>query len=462
MHPYLFASLPAFVSVLLSLVAVPAACGADRPPNILFILTDDQRFDTLGCTGNPVIKTPHIDRLAADGVVFDSMFCTTSICAISRASFMLGQYERRHKIDSFRKPYSPEQLANSFPMLLRQRGYRIGLIGKWGIGGELPVDQYDYWRGYAGQGNYFAKGEQGTGKHLTDTMGEQALEFLEGCKPDQPWMLQLYTKAAHCQDGDPWPFQPAPRYNEHYADVTIPLPPTADEAHFALLPPFVQTSEARTRWHVRFENPVLAQKSLRDYYRLITHVDDWVGTLTETLKGKGFADNTVIIYTSDNGFYLADRGLAGKWFMHEESIRLPLVVYDPRLPKTQRGTRRDEIVLNIDVAPTILQLAGMTAPEVMQGKSLVPMLQGEKVPWRDEFLYEHRINIKTIPKSEGVRTTRWKYVRYTESEPLVEQLFDLEHDPREEHDLAGEAGHAEQLEVMREKWRELGRRAHAR
>jgi arylsulfatase A-like enzyme len=448
-----------FVVSLLPFLAARPTLAADRPPNILFILTDDQRFDTLGCMGNTVIRTPHIDRLAADGVVFENMFCTTSICAISRASFMLGQYERRHRIDSFQKPYSAEQLANSFPMLLRQNGYRIGLIGKWGIGGALPVDQYDYWRGYAGQGSYFPRGEQGTGKHLTDTMGEQALEFLEGCKPDQPWMLQLYTKAAHCQDGDPWPFQPAPRYNSQYADVTIPLPPTADEAHFALLPPFVQTSEARTRWHVRFENPELAQKSLRDYYRLITHVDDWVGTLTETLKENGFADNTVIIYTSDNGFYLADRGLAGKWFMHEESIRLPLVVYDPRLAAARRSTRRDEMVLNIDIAPTILQLAGLDAPEVMQGESLVPLLQGEKVPWRDEFLYEHRINIKTIPKSEGVRTKRRKYVRYTESEPLVEQLFDLEHDPLEEHDLTRDAGQAEQLEVMRDKWRALGRRA---
>lgn len=459
MHHHIFASLPAFVSVLLPFLAVPVACAAERPPNILFILTDDQRFDTLGCMGDTVIQTPHIDRLAAGGVVFDNTFCTTSICAISRASFMLGQYERRHRIDSFQKPYSDEQLAHSFPMRLRQHGYRVGLIGKWGIGGALPVDQYDYWRGYAGQGSYFPKGEKGTGKHLTDTMGEQALEFLEGCKADQPWMLQLYTKAAHCQDGDPWPFQPAPRYNGHYADVTIPLPPTADEAHFALLPPFLQTSEARTRWHVRFENPELAQRSLRDYYRLITHVDDWVGTLTETLAAKGFADNTVILYTSDNGFYLADRGLAGKWFMHEESIRLPLVVHDPRLPAAARGTRRDEMVLNIDVAPTILELAGAPVPDEMQGQSLMPLLNGESVPWREQFLYEHRINIRTIPKSEGVRTKRWKYVRYTESEPLVEQLFDLEHDPLEEQDLARDAGQAEQLEAMREKWRELGRRA---
>lgn len=428
------------------------ADAAESPPNILFILTDDQRFDTLGCMGNDVIRTPHIDALAADGVVFENCFCTTSICSISRASYMLGQYERRHRIDSFRKPYSPEQLAQSFPLLLRGAGYRTGIIGKWGIGGELPVDAYDYWRGYAGQGRYFEKGEEGVGKHLTDTMGEQALEFLEGCSPDQPWMLQLYTKAAHCQDGDPWPFQPAPRYNEQYADTLIPLPPTADEAHFALLPEFLQTSEARTRWHVRFETPELAQKSLRDYYRLITHVDDWVGTLVETLRQMGVADNTVIIYTSDNGFYLADRGLAGKWYMHEESIRLPLVIHDPRLPDARRGQRRDELVLNIDVAPTILELAGLPIPDVMQGQSLVPLLHDDHVGWREEFLYEHRIDIPTIPKSEGVRTTRWKYVRYTETDPMVEQLFDLETDPLEERDLAHVPEFDEQLCLLRSRW----------
>jgi arylsulfatase A-like enzyme len=440
-------------AVLLSCSAITLA--AERPPNILFILTDDQRFDTLGCMGNDVIRTPHIDRLAKGGVVFDNCFCTTSICAISRASFMLGQYERRHRIDTFQKPYSPEQLAHSFPLLLRAHGYRTGLIGKWGIGGELPADQYDYWRGYTGQGSYFPPDEKGTGKHLTDTMGEQALEFLDGCTAGHPWLLQLYTKAAHCQDGDPWPFQPAPRYNDLYAGITIPLLPTADEAHFDALPPFLQTSEGRTRWLVRHRTPELSQQSVKDYYRLITQLDDWIGTITDKLYERGFADNTVIIYSSDNGMFLGDRGLADKWFMYEESIRLPLWIHDPRLPPAQHGTRRDEMVLNIDVAPTILELAGVPAPAEMQGASLVPLLHGESVPWREDFLYEHRINIKTIPRSEGVRTTRWKYVRYTQQQPVVEQLFDLETDPLEEHDLATDPACTDQLKTLRKRWEEL-------
>lgn len=448
-----------FVFLIFLAAFAPKSRGfADERPNILFILTDDQRWDTLGCMGNEIIQTPHIDAMAADGVIFDNMFCTTSICAISRASYMLGQYERRHRINSFRIPYSPQQLADSFPIRLHEAGYRTGIIGKWGIGGEMPKDSYDYWRGYPGQGRYYDANEIGTGEHLTDRLGAQALEFLDGCSPDQPFMLQLYTKSAHCQDGDEWPFQPATRFNSAYADVTIPHKPTDTREDFAALPDIVQNSESRRRWFVRFPSEELFQKSVKDYYRLLTGVDEWVGRLRDKLEAMGEADNTIIVYSSDNGYYLGDRGLAGKWFMHEESLRLPLIIYDPRLPAEQRGQRRDEMVLNIDVAPTILDFAGVSIPGVMQGESLTPLVRGEHPDWRTEFLYEHRINIATIPKSEGVRTERWKYVRYTESDPVVEELYDLAADPLEEHDLAGDADHADELAAMREKWRELGER----
>ena len=441
--------------ILLAGFAVPRRAIADERPNILFILTDDQRWDSLGCMGNEIIQTPNIDAMAADGVIFDNMFCTTSICAISRASYMLGQYERRHGIDSFRTSYSAQQLADSFPIRLRDAGYRTGVIGKWGIGGEMPTDQYDYWRGYPGQGRYFERGEEGAGEHLTDRLGAQALEFLDGCTADQPFMLQLYTKSAHCQDGDPWPFQPAPRFSDTYSETTIPHEPTDTLEHFASLPGFIRDSEARKRWFVRFANEELFQQSVKDYYRLLTGVDEWVGRLREQIEVMGATDNTIIIYTSDNGFYLGDRGLAGKWYMHEESIRLPLVIHDPRLPTENRGQRRDEIVLNIDVAPTILDLAGVEIPEVMQGESITPLVRGEEPEWRAEFLYEHRIDIRTIPKSEGVRTERWKYMRYTESDPVVEELYDLATDPLEEHDLATDAKFTDQLAMMREKWQAL-------
>ena len=210
---------------------------AASKPNILFILTDDQRFDSLGCTGNEIIKTPNIDQLAKHGVRFENTFCTTSICAISRACFMLGQYERRHRIVGFRTSYSKEQLANSFPILLRKNGYRTGIIGKWGIGGKQPKEEYDFWRGFPGQGRYFPKGKSGeAGEHLTQKLQSQALEFLEGCSTEKPFMLQLYTKSAHCQDDDKkWQFQPDPKYNDLFSKTNIPLPKTATSKHFDAL-----------------------------------------------------------------------------------------------------------------------------------------------------------------------------------------------------------------------------------
>ena len=230
-------------------VAAPARAADAKPakrPNIIFILTDDHRFDALGAMGNSIIRTPHLDALAHDGVLFTNMFCTTSICAISRANFITGQWERRHGIDDFNTPLSREQFASCFAGVLHRGGYRTGMVGKWGLGNPLPAEEYNYFKGYPGQGSYFPPGKSGVaGEHLTDKLGAQALEFLDGCTPDKPFLLQLYTKAPHVQDAETaWPFQPDPRYNSLYADVTIPKPPTATEAYFNALPPFLQNSEA--------------------------------------------------------------------------------------------------------------------------------------------------------------------------------------------------------------------------
>jgi len=431
-----------------------------QPPNIIFVLTDDQRYDALGCMGNSIIKTPHIDGLAKNGVLFTNMFCTTSICAVSRANFITGQYARRHGIHGFRKGLTPEQFAETFPALLKKRGYRTGVIGKWGLGGKLPVDHYDYFKGYRGQGRYFPRGKSGQpGVHLTHRLGDQAIEFLDDCKAEQPFLLQLYTKAAHCQDGDPWPFQPDPRYNELYADTDIPRPKTATEKHFKALPPFLRTSEARRRWFVRFANKELYQKSVKDYYRLVTGIDDVVGRMQKKLKEKGLEGNTVFIYTSDNGFYLGEHGLAGKWFMHEESIRLPLVFYDPRLPKKLRGRKVEELVLSIDIAPTIEHLAGVEIPKGVQGRSLIPLIAGKNTDWRKDIFYEHLFKHGRIPQTEGVRTKRWKYTRYISVKPVYEELFDLHNDPHEEHNLAKKPKHAKVLKRLRNRCDELAKAA---
>ena len=434
-----------------------AASAHDAPrPNVLLFVTDDQRWDALGCMNNPVIQTPNVDRLAADGALFTNAFCTTSICMTSRASFITGQYERRHGIDSFGVPLDSTAFENTFPQVMRGAGYRIGFVGKWGLGGTLPKKDYDFWAGFEGQGKFY---EEGDPVHLTRKLGDAALKFLDGCSAEQPFCLQVSFKAAHVQDGKSWPFPADTKYDQLYAGVPVPRAATANNTAFDALPSFLKSSIAKERWYVRFATPELFEQSVRDYYRLITGVDHIVGEAIDKLRAKGLGHNTVIIFTSDNGFYLGEHGLAGKWFMHEESIRLPLVIYDPRAASERRGVKVDKLVLNIDVAPTILRFAGLDVPQSMQGRSLVELCQGENPPWRTDFLYEHRFKHPKIPTTEGVRTTRWKYIRYTSVEPIREELFDLHNDPLEQRDLAGSRRHIGVLQRLRKRWVELAHKA---
>jgi arylsulfatase A-like enzyme len=434
------------------------ACGASRGappavdrPNILFLLTDDQRWDAMGCAGNPIIETPNLDRLAREGVRFTNMFCTTSICAVSRASFLTGEYASRHGVRDFATPLSADAFAETFPALLRKNGYFTGFVGKWGLGGRLPKKAFDVFDGFPGQGKYF---DANGGEHLTTRLGRKAVAFVRNVPADRPFLLCFYTKAPHVQDTDPRQFIPDPRFKPLYADVTIPSPPAATPEDFAALPPFLQTSEGRTRWKRRFATPAMYQSMVKDYYRLVTGLDAALGNVLAAIAERGLADRTVVICSSDNGFFLGEHGLAGKWFMYEESIRLPLIIRDPRAASEDRGRTVDAMTLNIDVAPTILDLAGVPAPKRMQGASLVPWLSGKSPTWRDEWFYAHHFGYAgRIPPSEGVRTQRWKYVRYLDSDPLVEQLFDVKEDPHEQHDLAADPAHRDTLERLRAKWR---------
>ena len=427
--------------------AAAATPQTTERPNLLLLVTDDQRWDALGAEGNPHIETPHLDRLAARGVRFTESFVTTSICAINRACLLTGQYASRHGIHDFAAPLLPEQFAASFPARLRADGYRTGFVGKWGLGGPLPGGQYDFWRGYAGQGNYF---EADDPTHLTDRLTDAALEFLDGCSPRQPFCLQVSFKAPHVQDRAPRPFQPAARYESRYAEVVLPEPITAD-ADFAALPEFLQTSEGRVRWQTRFATSEMYQQSVKDYYRLMTGVDDAVAAILGRLAARGLDEQTVVVFTSDNGFFLGEYGLAGKWLMYEESIRVPLVVVDPRLPVERRGTTCDRVVLTIDVAPTLLELAGSAIPGAMQGQSLVPLVDGDETPWRDGFFYEHRFVHARIPPSEGYRLGRWKYVRYLHESPPPEQLFDLESEAGERVNRVDDPQLATVLAELRER-----------
>lgn len=441
-----------------------AVSAAEKParPNFVFLLVDDLRWNALGFMGDKIVQTPNLDRLAARGVVFDNCFVTTSICAVSRASFFTGQWMRRHGIADFATGLNGAAWDNTYPAQLRTAGFRTGFIGKWGVGNPKETaakeQAFDYWRGLPGQAGEFIEKDDPTRTHKTARFGNVALEFLAGCEKGRPFCLSLSFNAVHARDGKPREFEPDPRDEKLYEDVTIPVPKLATDEAFKRLPESVQKSEGRKRWGWRFDSPGKTQGILRDYYRLITGMDREVGRIVAELAKRGLADNTVIIFTADNGFALGDRGMADKWFMYEEDIRVPAFIFDPRLPKSTQGTRSKAMILNVDFAPTMLELAGVPVPGVMQGRSLVPFLKGQPPKdWRTEFFYEHHSVAARIPQSEGVRTERWKYLRWIAETPVKEELYDLQADPLEERNLLNDPKHIALLAELRGKWERYGR-----
>ncbi len=437
-------------------LSLAVALQAQTRPNIVFILIDDLRWNTLGCMGDEVVKTPQIDRLAQRGTLFRNAFVTTSICWVSRASIFSGQWARRHGVEQGGD--NLKGWEQTYPALLRASGYRSGFIGKFGVGNPKVIathaTEYDYWQGLPGQGGkFFIDPKDPTHTHTTAKMGNQALEFLQGCDGTKPFALSISFNAVHARDHEPREYEPDQRDEMLYEETNIPRSKLATEEAFARLPAFVQSSEGRTRWNWRFDSPDKAQTILRDYYRLISGVDREIGRVMEQLEKQHLTQNTIIVVTSDNGYALGDRGLADKWFMYEEDIRVPCLIVDPRLPEKQRGQKRDEMVLNVDYAATMLDWAGLPAPPSMQGRSLVPLLKGEPpADWRTEFFYEHHSVPDRIPPVEGVRTERWKYIRWVTSMPLVEELYDLQNDPLEEKNLLQGAAQEKVLAELRAKW----------
>jgi len=444
---------------LLLCAAEQVALAADAArPNIIFLLTDDQRFDALGAAGNPIVQTPHIDRLAASGCRFRNHFVTTSICCVSRASMLSGQYERRHGINDFEQPFSPAAWSQTYPALLHAAGYRTLQIGKLGVGKDTPPGMFDEVETFADRTGNFSPGDP---QHWTALVGDRALGMLETCTAGQPFYLSVGFPSPHAQDGAAREFPPDPRDEALYTDAVIPVPPGADEATFRALPDFVQHSEGRRRWVPRFSTPEKFQQTIKDYYRLVTGIDREVGRIMAALAEKHLADNTIVIFTSDNGFFFGERGMADKWLMYEPSIRVPLVIVDPRLPTAEHGQTSDACTLNIDLASTMLDYAGVPIPAAMQGRSLRPLVAGAAVPadWRTDFFYEHHTRPAILPPSEGVRTAEWKYIRYVAPNPVVEELYDLRTDPAELHDLAGDPAHRATLDRLRARWAELGQAA---
>lgn len=432
----------------------PMALSADaQPMNIVLLYADDWRFDTLSCAGDTVVKTPNLDRLAQEGVRFTHACVTTAICGVSRASMLTGQWMSRHgnkAMDAFKTPW-----AETFPGLLRDNGYFVGHVGKW-HNGKFPADKYDF--GIAYSGTHWIKQKDGTQIHVTAKNEKDAFAFLQQRPTDKPFCLTVAFFATHAEDGNPKQFLPQPESMTLYEGVTVPVPKTATDEAFHKLPPFIanEKNESRVRWHWRFDTPEKFQEMMKNYYRLASEVDATCGRLLEELKKQGVLDNTLVIFTGDNGYFHAEHGLADKWYPHEESIRVPLIIRDPRMPTSVMGTTNDDFALNVDLAPTILAATRITAPGTMQGRDLSSLyLTSGAHPWRKEFFYEHAQHRSKdfIPASEALVRKDWKYFFWPDFG--LEQIFQVSVDPFEENDLAADPAQSERLADMRKRMAEL-------
>lgn len=433
-----------WVPVLLSIfLTLPSGRADDSGQvNILFFLTDDQRNDTLGCYGHPIVKTPAIDRLASEGVRFTNAFCEVPICSGSRASIFSGLSQRTHGYNFGEPPVPAEYIATSYPVVLKAAGYRIGFAGKYGMEFGRPgmKTQFDFFKPID-RNPYLKKMPDGSLRHETELCGDAAIEFIQSNPAGVPFCLSISFNASHAEDNDHRPgfhFQWPRSTDGMYENIEIPAPRLDDNKYFTAMPLFLQdeTHLNRLRYYWRWDTPEKYQTNIRAYFRMISGIDNTIARVLEALKAQGLDQNTIIVYSADNGFLMGDRGTAGKWNHYEQSLRVPLIVYDPRLPEKQRGRVVDELVSNIDFAPTFVRYAGLKPSKVYQGRSLVPLINGKEVPdWRSEIFCEHKFN--RFDNWYGIRGKKYKYaVYYQEPDGPYECLYDLEKDPDEFVNLA--------------------------
>lgn len=431
----------------------------ERPMNIVFFLADDLRWNSLACMGNTMLQTPNIDRLSNDGIRFTNACVTTSICMVSRATLLTGQYMSRHNIRQFGVPLSEEAFSMTYPAQLRKAGYWTGYVGKYGVG-KIRPNSFDFSTEY--EGKHWLPEGNGDSIHVTEKNKRDALEFLKNRPPDKPFVLSVGFFATHAQDNHPDQYLYQPQSEGLYKDDHIPVPETAADTFFRLLPPFVanEENEGRIRWHWRFDTPEKYQRYMKAYFRMLTELDLAVGEIITELKKQDVYDNTLIFFMGDNGYFHAEHGLADKWYPYQESIRVPLIVHDPRIPLKKRNAANDEFVLNIDIAPSILSAAGIPVPEGMQGEDFSELyLSGKPAGWREDFYYEHPFvtSEKRIPSSEALVTKTEKYIYW----PFYkyEEYFDLVSDPLEKNNGINDEKFQANILAMKKRFDELKAKA---
>ncbi len=469
-------------------LALAACSGRDdtatavQRPNILFVFADDHAAHAIGAYGSRLGATPNIDRLAREGMIFRSAFVTNSICAPSRAVILTGKHSHMNGVLTNREAFDSTQLT--FPKLLQASGYQTAIIGKWHL--KSTPSGFDHWEVLPGQGTYYnpdfvtAAGRVEHTGYVTDIITEKVLDWLANIRdPDRPFVLLYQHKAPHRR------WEPAPDHLTLYDDIDLPEPTTlfdnysgrssaartqemtiADhlyELDLKLEPPTQLNDEQLLRWNAAYgpKNAAFAeaglsgdelvrwryQRYIKDYLRTIASVDDNLGRVLDYLDQSGLAENTVVIYSSDQGFYLGDHGWYDKRWMYEESLRMPLIVRWPGV--VEPGSENRDLVQNLDFAETFLEMSGVAVPPEMQGRSLVPLLRGVRPDdWREAIYYHYYEYpaVHMVRRHYGVRTRRYKLIHYYEIDEW--ELFDLERDPDELRSVYSEPAYAEIVDEL--------------
>jgi arylsulfatase A-like enzyme len=437
-------------------------------PNLVFIMADDHAAQAIGAYGSQLNATPHIDRIARGGMRFDACFCTNSICTPSRASILTGMYSHINGVTTLDTPWDARQ--PTFVTALAEAGYQTAIVGKWhlGHGGIHDPRSFDRWIVLPDQGEYHdplfltAEGPVRLEGYATDLITDLSLDWLARRDPTRPFGLLIHHKAPHRS------WEPDEAHAGRYHDADLPVPPGFDDDHSGQAP---AASEARMRMADLTESDLKApipvgldvdaesrwrwRRFIEDYLACVASIDDNVGRVLDWLDEAGLADDTVVVYTSDQGFFLGEHGWFDKRFMYEESIRMPLLVRYPR--EVTPASATDAMVLNVDFAPTFCDLARVPIPATMQGRSLLPILRGHTpADWRTTMYYRYWMHLDPAHRVQahlGVRTTRYKLVHYpgegagvpgasSEERTPAWELFDLATDPFELHSVYHDSGYA--------------------
>lgn len=437
-------------------------------PNILFIMSDDHAAQAISAYGSRINQTPNIDRLAKEGVKATNCFCTNSICTPSRASILTGQYSHKNGVLTLNEQLKPE--SRSVAKYLRETGYQTAMIGKWHLGTE--PQGFDHWRILPGQGAYYdpefieQTGRKKYTGYCTDLITDFSLEWLDRRNQEQPFFLMCHHKAPHRA------WDPAPKYRNLFADKTIPEPTNLyeklDGRPEALRELKMRVGEDTTKRDLKQDPPPglsgdalrkwAYQLYIKDYLRCVQSVDDSVGRILDYLDNHNLRENTLVIYTSDQGFFLGEHGLYDKRLMYEESLRMPFLARYPR--ELKAGTVNDDILLNIDFAHTFMDFAGLGRDQYMDGESFRTNLQGRTVDnWRKSMYYRywmHKDGAHNVPAHYGVRTKEHKLICYPTGK-VEWEFFDLKKDPQEMQNRIADPRYADTIKRLK---KELTRLQH--